>query len=462
MKNKLILILALAIGLIFRLYQYPDRFAYGHDSDLAGWVIKDIIVDKHPRLIGQLTSSPGIFIGALYYYIQIPFYWLSNMDPIGVFWLAALTGVISIVSMWYVAGPIASFIFAGSWLIANTERDVFPTTPVFLWSIWFFHVFARLWQGDKRWLYAAAILIALIWHLNLALVFGVPFLVLAVWRHFKSYTFRDLVLPLLLCLILNLPLIVFEIKHGFGQTKSLVSTLSSKSEKHYKFDQVIKYSLKNANRVFIDDNSQINSWLIPGILTMGIMVLSPWRWFIFTWMTLVISFFSINSLPISEYYLNSFTIVWILAVTWILKKIPQWTMLIVLLVFVIHNLFRMLAYESNHAGYVERKAIVEYIKQDAAAHNYPCIAISYITSVGNDLGYRYWFWLNGMKVMRPDSLAPVYSIVFPHSLVNKIDKSFGSLGLIFPDYSRYNKEGIAKSCSLPDQNLTEPMFGFTK
>jgi hypothetical protein len=122
----------------------------------------------------------------------------------------------------------------------------------------------------------------------------------------------------------------------------------------------------------------------------------------------------------------------------------------------------MLAYESNHAGYVERKAIVEYIKQDAAAHNYPCIAISYITSVGNDLGYRYWFWLNGMKVMRPDSLAPVYSIVFPHSLVNKIDKSFGSLGLIFPDYSRYNKEGIAKSCSLPDQNLTEPMFGFTK
>ena len=66
-----------------------------------------------------------------------------------------------------------------------------------------------------------------------------------------------------------------------------------------------------------------------------------------------------------------------------------------------------------------------------------------------------------MKVMRPDTLAPVYSIVFPHSLVNKIDKSFGSLGLIFQTIHAIIR-GIAKSCSLPDQNLTESMFGFTK
>lgn len=448
-------------GLILRLYDYTARFAYGHDADLVGWVIKDIIVDKHPRLIGQLTSSPGIFIGALYYYLQIPFYWLSNMDPIGVYWLTALTGILSIASMWFVAGPIASFIYASSWLIANTERDVFPTTPVFLWSIWFFHTFTKLWKGEKKWLYVAAILISLIWHFNLALVFGVPFLILAVLRHLKSYTFHDLILPILLCLVLNLPLIVFETRHGFGQTKALMGTLVGGGEKHWKFDQVFQYTLKNANRVFVDTDLKINPWIFPALALIGILM-SRWRWFILSWSFLVISFFSINSLPISEYYLNSFTIVWILGAAWILKKIPKVAMFAILGIFAIHNFSRMLNFESNHAGYVERKAIVEYIKQDAAIHGYPCIAISYITSIGNNLGYRYWFWLKEMKVMRPDTLAPVYSIVFPHSLVNKIDKSFGSLGLIFPDYSRYNKEGIAKSCSLPDQNLTESMFGFTK
>lgn len=456
------MVIAIIFGLFLRLYDYTARFTYGHDADLVGWIVKDIIFDKHFRLIGQLTSSPGIFIGALYYYIQIPFYWLSHMDPIGVFWLTALTGILSIASMWYVAGPIASFIYAGSWLIANTERDVFPTTPVFLWSIWFFHTFTKLWNGEKKWLYVAAILISLIWHTNLALVFGVPFLILAILRRIKSYSFRDLILPFLLCLVLNLPLIFFEIKHGFGQTKALVGTLSNGGEKHYKFDQVIKYTIRNANRVFVSDDIKIHPWLIPGIIAMGIIVISRWRWFILAWSALVISFFSVNSLPISEYYLNSFTIVWILGATWIIKKMPKLVMFTILGIFAIHNVSRMLAYESNHAGYVERKAIVEYIKEDSIARGYPCIAISYITSIGNNLGYRYWFWLKGMKVMRPDTLAPVYSIVFPHSLVNKIDKSFGSLGLIFPDYSRYNKEGIAKSCDLPDQNLTESMFGFTK
>ena len=33
--------------------------------------------------------------------------------------------------------------------------------------------------------------------------------------------------------------------------------------------------------------------------------------------------------------------------------------------------------------------------------------------------------------MRPDSLAPVYTIVFPHSYVDRLDKTFGSLGTDF-------------------------------
>ena len=111
---------------------------------------------------------------------------------------------------------------------------------------------------------------------------------------------------------------------------------------------------------------------------------------------------------------------------------------------------------------MERKAIVNFIKADAALHTYPCVAISYITSPGNNLGYRYWFWLAGVKAMRPDTLAPVYTIVFPHSYVDRLDKTFGSLGLIFPDYSRYTNDGITQSCAGENQNLTESMFGFTK
>ncbi len=60
-----LLLTTLLVGLIFRGFQLKDRFLYAHDNDLAGWIVKDILVDHHLRLIGQETSAKGIFIGFL-------------------------------------------------------------------------------------------------------------------------------------------------------------------------------------------------------------------------------------------------------------------------------------------------------------------------------------------------------------------------------------------------------------
>lgn len=68
----LVLISALLIGAFTRTYQLIERYSYAHDADLAVWIAKDMVIDHHPRLIGQLTSSPGIFIGPLFYYLLVP------------------------------------------------------------------------------------------------------------------------------------------------------------------------------------------------------------------------------------------------------------------------------------------------------------------------------------------------------------------------------------------------------
>jgi len=462
MKNKVFLVTCLVLGLFVRTYDFKYRFNYTHDADLAAWVVKDIIVDRHFRLIGQLTSSPGIFIGALYYYLQIPFFWFSGMDPVGTIWLSVGVSLLGIVSAWYVLGSYGSLIYAVSWLVANTEREIVPTVPVFLWSIWFYHTLVRLWQGEKKWLYMAVILISLIWHFNLALILGVPLLLLAFLKNIKTYSPREIVLALLLGLLLNMPLLVFEVRHGFVQTKSLVATMTTVGGKTNKINQTITYAMRNANRVFIPDNLAKPIWLLPLVLISIIIYFSSKRWPILSWIALYIVFFSFHPLPLSEYYLNGITIVWIIAASMGLQKLPKILAALILAVFLALNLYRMFTFDTNHAGYIERKALVSYIKDNAVKHNYPCVAISYITSPGNNFGYRYWFWFFKLKTMRPDTLAPVYTIVFPHSYVSKLDKTFGALGLIYPDYSSYTIDSIAKSCDRADQNLTESMFGFTK
>lgn len=84
MKNfKTLLLLILLLGFLLRTFGAAERFNFGHDHDLAGFIVKDIVVDKHIRLIGQETSTKGVIIGPLYYYLLIPFYLLAGMDPIG-------------------------------------------------------------------------------------------------------------------------------------------------------------------------------------------------------------------------------------------------------------------------------------------------------------------------------------------------------------------------------------------
>lgn len=178
-------------------------------------------------------------------------------------------------------------------------------------------------------------------------------------------------------------------------------------------------------------------------------------------------FFTFYSKQVSEYYLNAIFVVWIVVLAlsiyhlFVSKKF-RLVGVILLIVFAYLNLSKFFTYQDSRQGYIYRKAIVAEIKKDAEKHGYPCVAISFITNPGYDLGYRYLFWLENMHVNRPDSLSPVYTIVFPLKKIFKEDKTFGALGLIYPDYKRYTKKGVAISCSGANSNLTDPMFGYTE
>lgn len=80
LKSNWLIITIILVALFVRSYKPLELFMYSHDQDLSGWIFKDIFVNHHIRLIGQETSSKGIFIGPIFYYLQIPFYLLTKMD----------------------------------------------------------------------------------------------------------------------------------------------------------------------------------------------------------------------------------------------------------------------------------------------------------------------------------------------------------------------------------------------
>lgn len=488
-RTKLILFLILILAFLMRVYNFKSFYIFSHDSDLASWIIKDIVVNNHFRLIGQETSSQGVFIGALFYYLQIPFYLLGQMNPLFSVFLTIILGVFTTYSIFFVfnrianskVGLIGAFIYALSALIVFTDREVVPTMPVVLWTVWYLYSLLLVYK-DKQFhgFILSAILIGLVWHINLALILLIPLLLIALVYSKQEINLKTLVITMFVFFIVNSPLIFFEYRHNFSQTKSIVLSLTTEKEakvvfssKYAKFDRVMQLVNKNAIGLlskynFVNPKLVLIAYLVLFIYLHKINKINNfWSLIFVLWQGLFLIFFTLNPLNPSEYYLNGMNIVWIFILSLSLSELYKNTtgrkiFYILLFLFVISNLNYIFKYNTDKKGYVEKMNIINKIEEDSSNHDYPCTSISYITKPGYNLGYRYLFWLKNMHVNNPISNSPVYTIVYPPTLVDKVDEQYGSLGLIYPDYQRYNKKGVIDSCKGENSNLTDPMFGYVE
>jgi len=485
-KNYPFLVI-LGLGLFLKSYKPLQLFIYSHDQDLAGWIIKDILVNKHLRLIGQETSSHGVFVGPVFYYLLIPFYLLFDMDPIGGVVMVTFLGAFGIWSCYYVflkifnksTGLIASLIYATSFYTVLTDREVVPTTPAIIWTVWFLYSLHLILRGEqKRGFILSGILLGLVWNFNLALAIIAPLALIAFFLGRKRLNINAAIFGVISLILTSLPLILFELRHGFSQTKAVLGSLTigkgDFSGILIKFHRAITLISKNTTGLlwgsFINIEHKWALYILIGLLFfIAIKKLIRKELIILwsIWLAIYIVFFSLNAIILSEYYFNGMTVVWIgivsVAISSLFNQERFKKLSISLIVlFLAINIYRFFSMDINKSGYIERRAVVAEIKKDAQEKDFPCVAVSYITKPGYELGYRYFFWLEDIHVNHPKSGSPVYTIVFPLRKDIEVHKTFGAIGIIYPDYPLYTKEEVLISCSGQNSNLTDPMFGFTK
>lgn len=484
-KNRYIIGILL-IGAILRLYNYKELFSYGHDQDLQGWFIRDVLNSHHLRLIGQETSTQGIFIGPVFYYLLIPFYIFTKMDAIGGVFMTALIGLFTIWSFYFVlskmfsksTGLMAAFLYSLSFYTVFNDREVVPTMPVILWTVWFLYGIYLIYKGrSSKGLMLLALLSGLIWELNMALIILLPVILLSIFLAQKKPVIKDYLISIGIFFATSMPLLLFELRHNFSQTKYFITSLTtnqhdivSGSEKLWRVYHLMS---KNFAGVIWGDYFELRYeyifWLFIAIsaillikkkfeLKLGLLFAS--------WISIYLIFFSLYSKIVSEYYLNGtivvFIVIFSLGISSLIanKRYKDFGYAFLLL-FTIVNFDRFLSLPVNKSGYVERNQVIDAIKSDQLSHDFPCVSISYITNPGYDRGYRYFIWQKGIKTKQISDKVPVYTIVFPLKKIFQVDRTFGAIGLIYPDYKKYNLTEINSSCNGEDFNLTDPMIGFT-
>lgn len=478
----------LAVSFFFRTYQIVERFDFGHDGDLSAWIVKDIAVNHHFRLIGQLTTAPGIFIGPIYYYLLIPFYFLTNMDPVGGVVLITILGILTTLSYYLVFGKlfnqklglIAAFLEATLLSLINLDRWVVPSTPSNLWVIWYFYTIAAVSQGNFSVLPLLGILIGLIWNIHIALAPCLVAVPVAFIVSKKLPKLKQVLLGIAALLVTSIPLILFEMRHNFSQTASLIQgfAVDHGGEKGLpKLVLVLQMLSKNINALFLAPQSlpQAISYIFTlSLLLIGVLLIlkkilpGKIALSLFAWIIGVVGFFTFSSSLVSEYYLYSVDIIFITIVSLSLCSLIKYSkpagflVLIILTAILAKNIYYFVTTDIYHKGYIEKKAIAKFITNDSKLKGFPCVGISYITTPGENVGFRYFFYLDNLHLVHPSLDIPVYNIVIPDELSkDEIDKKFGHIGVITPK-NIPSEEVINKSCQTPNTNLTDSMFGYVQ
>lgn len=487
-KNpKVIALVIILLGVFLRTYKVAERFEWGHDADLFSWIVKDILVNHHIRLIGQLTSAPGIYIGGLFYYMLVPFYWAFNMNPLSALIPVSLLGIVTMILYFVIfsklfnrtIGVFALFIDGILLYNVGVDRWVVPTVLTNLWTLLYFYSLIKIVRKDFSNLWLLGVLLGLIWHVHIALIPTLIAVPVAFILSKKIPNFRSILTFLVGVFVGSFPFFLFEYKHHFSQTFSIIENFTvdhgggkgfSKLALNYiKISKTLVDYLFLPNGNIVDPKIFATLFLFSGLFLFKTKLISlKENILLVSWFIGPLVFFSISSTIVSEYYFSSYYILYlVIAVFWLSSlfnknKVLQKIIIFAFVFIAIKNVFYFITIEPYQNNYLQKKDIVDFITQDSKEKGYPCVAVSYITQPGNNVGFRYLFYLNNLHVNNVISGSPIYSIVIPSSWAsNEISYQSGVIGVIPPKEIK-SKDLIEKSCSGQNSNLTDPMFGYSE
>jgi len=471
------LVLIIGIALFFRLYKLQEFYIFEHDQDLYSFIVRDIL-SGHFRLIGQLTSIDGVFIGPLYYYLLVPFYALFGYDPLSAYFVATSIAVASLLSIYYVfyklfnskAALIGVFLYACSLPLAVFDRWIVPTQTTILWSVWYLYALFITLKGDKKGLLMFGVLTGLIWHIHVALfplLLLIPVsIVLAKMKYERKY----ILVAIAFFVFLTLPFWLFEIRHGFQQIIGLIASIGQdrsgiKGIERFLlaldgvaigFVKFIYYKWKAPFTVIYFFLALLAVFLVKKRLLSKKQIT-----ILVFWIVLVIATQFISKRAISDYYFNNLVVLSLAAISLFLAEIAtrkrsRVLIVISLMLFGAYNFYLLLT-ESQNDGYLHKERLVQNIKEDANKSGFTCIGINYVADFGAGVGFRYLLWYSGLKTVKPSSDIPVYDIFIPYYNYSPQPQiKYGLFGLKHPEDRNYD----FTKCSDPSYQ-EQPLLGYT-
>jgi 4-amino-4-deoxy-L-arabinose transferase-like glycosyltransferase len=437
-KHKVVIILSIIILLsaFLRLYRIGDYMTFLGDEGRDLLEVRKIL-SGHPVLLGPRSSAADFYYGPIYYYMITPFLLLFRYDPVGPAVFVALLGIITVYLIYHVgkellsenAGLFAAALYSVSPLVIAYARSSWNPNPLPFFSLLILYCIYKAVKKNSRKLFLlTGVLMGIAIQLQyLALfldVIVILFIFIGLIASKQSRRIliivRNYTLLVLGFLVGWSPFLMFEIRHGFPNFKTIIQFIFfSNADKVYitggGFIQNIeivffKLFARLVTRFPPPESVNVNlslilrAWQITTIILGIIAVISIFKLknklsiLLFSlWFFIGIFLFGFYKKTIYDYYLGfMFPLPFLLignlsAKIFESKMLKVYGKLIALVLFLILFIFNLkgnpFQYQPNRQK-DQVKQIAEFVlsKTDNKPYNF-----ALITQSNSDHAYRYYF-----------------------------------------------------------------------
>lgn len=425
-KHLIILILILVIGSFLRLYRLEDFATFLGDQGRDAIIIKRLLTFENLPAIGPVTSIGQIYLGPFYYYLMAPWLLLSWFQPIGLVLGVAILSILGIGIVYWMVKDIFDketalittvLISFSSILIEFARFSWNPNLLPFFAFFTFYTTYKAIQTHKSHYFIFTGVLLSCSLQLHYLGLFLIPAASLLFLLHiFENKKQSGLIMKQWLFMITSFgistsPLLLFDLKHGFVNTKAFMKliTASSTVTRNIFVETLRSFELLYSY-VFVQSPANLMVLLLFVILMLFCIVGMIKRgvlgalciYFLF----LLIGV-ALYSGPKYQHYLGILFVFFLVIVAYLLSYATQkrwgWYMIgFSLGVYIMLNSSRYYFLHQNPSHQIRRsKVISEIIKDQVTARKY---ALTMLPERSFDSTYRYFLEIGGKPPLEKDVL----------------------------------------------------------
>ncbi len=428
LTTRTIFLAIIILSIFTNFYQLEKTHLFEWDQERDAQVVYErIIQQKSPTLLGSRAVGPeGFFLGPLHYYVLTPFYAVTKGDPIAASILAGLIGVVTTAGYIFITNKLFGSkvaIFAGLFSALLPQLTAWNVMYMPLLTILMYYCIYQIIQKRYSFLIGAFIILSLTFQAHAAAVYlaiqlGLTIAYIIFIDKSLKKIFRPTAIGLIIFVLSFAPLIIFDIRHDFLNTKLLLGFLNSNTaHQGIDFTRALIIYIRNPNLLTFTHNAQLVASLNITLILITIIathLIFTTKKFssknqrimhmitIYSWIAVPLITLSFYKGTISEYYFSTVTSLLILFAAYVCahfwKKQLRFVIAVIIIGLVIGNIRPVLT-RDDPASLHYKKALVKYM---ADQHD-PYFSLSYNVPLGRGYGFAYLLSYYGIK---PDDTKP--------------------------------------------------------